>query len=317
MNPRKSVKLTKYKIPTKIAVIYGGTSEEKEICTMEGERVIKLLSEKGHKIYPIKINGTRKFIQLLEKAPKYAILCLTEDLGIQWILDMFEIKYNGSGPLATMLSMDKVLVKMILENSDILTPKFQVLNNLNKPKKIEIKLNFPLVVKPSRSGSSHGLSLVTEKKDLTKAIRKAAKDDSQILIEEFVKGTEVTIVCLGKRILGIVELDKKGEPIYDYVTKLKGHISYVEPARISIKATEDIQTTIPKLVNLFSLRNLFRVDAIVQGTKVFILEINTLPFLANGGEPFEAVRNKGLDIYDFLKEVIYEFSTYKKIRPLE
>lgn len=317
MSSNKITKALKQKIPKNMTVIYGGISEEKNICIMEGERIIKLLSQKGHKIYPIKIDGSNKFIKLLEKAPKCAILCLTEDLGIQWILDLYKIKYNGSGPLATMLSMDKVLVKIILEKSDILTPKFQILNSSEVTGQIKGDLDYPLIVKPNRGGSSHGLSLVKSKINLEKSLEKAFKDDSQILIEEFIEGVEITIVCLGKKTLGIVELNKNGKPVYDYLTKFKGHISYVEPARIPTKATEYIHTTIPKLVDLLSLRNLFRVDAIVHGTKVYILEINTLPFLADGGEPFEAVRNEGIDIYEFLGDVIYDFTIYKKSRPLE
>ena len=314
---KKIVKSPFDKIPKEIAVIYGGVSSEKEINTMEGERVIKLLSEKKHKVYPVKIDRSFRFIRLLSKLPKQAILCLTEDLGIQWLLDAYGIKYNGSGPLATMLSLDKILVKKILNSYDILTPKFQVITSTNKAKHFKNKFKFPFVVKPSRCGSSHGLSLAKSKKHLHRAFRKAFKDDSHILIEEFIAGTEITIVCVGKKILGIVELDKEGKLIYDYQTKLKGHIGYREPAKISPKATYEIREWIPKLVDIFNLRNLFRVDCIVKRNKVYILEINTLPFLAYGGEPYEAVRNKGKSIYNLLEEIVYDFLTYEKSRPIE
>lgn len=303
------VNIKKYKIPKEIAVIYGGVSEEKEICTMEGELVIKLLLEKGHKVYPIRIDKSTNFVKLLEKSPKYAILCLSEDLGIQWILDIYGIKYNGSGPLATMLSLDKILVKKILEHSCILTPKFQILTKSNESENLNIK--FPLVVKPSRGGCSCGLSLVKERRSFGKALKKAFRYDTRILIEEFIDGIEITIVCLGKRILGIVEIDKASKPIYDYQTKLKGYISYKEPARISLSSIGYIHSVVPQLIDIFNLRNLFRVDAIVKGNKVFILEINTLPFLAEGGEPYEAVKNKGLNLYDLLEEIVYDFSKHK------
>ena len=100
--------------------------------------------------------------------------------------------------------------------------------------------------------------------------------------------------------------------IYDYQTKFKGHIKYNEPANISFKASLYIQKLIPKLVEIFGLRNLFRVDAIINKAKVFVLEINTLPFLAQGGEPYEAVKNKGLSMYDFIKLVVYDFMTYER-----
>ena len=98
---------------------------------------------------------------------------------------------------------------------------------------------------------------------------------------------------------------------------MKGHIDYREPVKISSKAAFKIREWVPKLVDIFNLRNLFRVDCIVKGNKVYILEINTLPFLAHGGEPYEAVKNKGGSVYDLLGEIVYDFLTYEKRRSIE
>lgn len=310
-------KKNNFRIPKNIAVIYGGVSAETDICSMEGERIIELLYKYKHTVYPIKIDKDTNYFTLLQNSPKCAILCLSEDVGIQWVLEQYEIKYNGSGSFATMLSLDKILVKQILINSTISTPPFQILNNSSSSQKTKIELDYPLVVKPARSGSSHGISLVKRQDQIQSAIQEAIKDDNQILIEEFIPGIEITIVCLGNRILGIIELDKKGDLMYDYDTKLKGHISYIEPARISIQSRKYIYNTIPKLVDIFSIRNLFRVDAIVKDNTVYILEINTLPFLAEGGEPYEAVKSKGWTMYDLLTEVVYDFTVHKKLRPLD
>lgn len=303
-------------IPKELAVIYGGISGEKAICELEGKLMIEFLKKNGHTIYPIKIDGTTNFFKRLTRSPKFAVLCLTEDLGIQWVLDMYGIFYQGSGPFTTMLSLDKILVKRIVSSLGFLTPKFQILNKSEKIKESGIRSGYPLVVKPSRSGSSHGLSFVTESYQLLPAFKKAFKDDTQIIVEEFIEGTEITIVGLTDKILGIVELDKKIS-VYNYNTKLRGHVDCIEPARISEKATQNIHTMVKHLVKTFGLRNIYRIDAIVRNDEVYFLEVNTLPFLAEGSECYEAVKNKGVSMYNFLKMVFKDALANKKKRVLD
>lgn len=277
--------------------------------------MMELLSKKGHEVFPIEIDGSLKFLSLLKRAPKYAILCLTEDIGIQWILDLYGIKYNGSGPLATMLSLDKVLIKTLVKSLGINTPGFITIKKGQSTKKLIEKLKFPLVVKPARSGSSHGISLVENTQDLKNALKKAFLYDTSVLLEEFIKGTEITIVCLDNKILGIVEI-RKEKPLYDYETKLEGFVQYIEPPEISKAVENYITKMVPGLIDLLELKNLFRIDAIVKGGKLYFLEINTLPFLAEGGEPLEAVKNKGFDEYRLIAKVIESFTVKNKKRLL-
>lgn len=313
----KSVKRQrKRSIPKKIAVVYGGVSGEKDICNLEGELMIKFLKKHGHSVYPIKIDETNLFLKRLKKSPKFAILCLTEDLGIQWVLDLYGIKYNGSGPFSTTLSLDKTIVKQLVGDLGVKTPAFQEITKEDKPNISRKKLTFPIVVKPSRCGSSHGISLVKSKSELRVALNKAFKDDSRVILEQFVKGIEVTIACLGRKILGVVEIDKGRESIYSYETKLHGQIRCYEPARISKQAFKSINEMAEKVIAAMDVRNLYRIDAIVKGDEVFFLEINTLPFMAEGGEPFEAVKNKGWDMYDFIREVVTEAINHKQERVL-
>lgn len=304
-------------IPRKLAVIYGGVSEEKDICNLEGKLMIKFFEKYGHSVYPIKIDKTNSFFKRLEKSPKFAILCLTEDLGIQWVLDLYGIKYNGSGPFSTTLSLDKTIVKQLISDVGIKTPAFQeIIKGEGIDNILWKNLVFPLVVKPSRCGSSHGISLVRSKVELQNALEKAFKDDSRVVLEQFIKGVEITVVCLGQTILGVVEIDKGKALIYNYETKLNGQVQCYEPARISKSAFKSVDEMIKKVIAVLGVRNLFRVDAIVKGDDVFFLEINTLPFMAEGGEPIEAVKNKGWNMYDFIEEVVIDALNYKPKRVL-
>lgn len=303
-------------IPKKISVFYGGVSGEKAICELEGKSMIEFLKKNGHEVYPIHVDKTMSFLNKLDKVPKCAILCLTEDLGIQWILDRHGIFYQGSGPLTTMLSMDKVLVKRIIESLGFSTAKDRIIR-ISDPLDISnISLNYPLIVKPVRSGSSHGLSFVSNEEELRLAIQKAFKDDSQILIEEFIKGIEVTIVGLGEEIVGVVELDKK-KSVYSYARKLRGHVEAIEPARIVPEALAQIKKLVKEAVRTLGLRNIYRIDAIVKGGEVYFLEVNTLPYIAEGSECYEAVRNKGLTMYVFLCKIVSDFLQAKNKRVLD
>lgn len=297
-----------FRIPEYIAVIYGGTSAEKEISTKEGERTMKLLRLHGHNVYPVCIDDTADWLQRLRGAPRHAILCVSEDVGIQWVLKTFEIRHNGSGPLATILSFDKLLTKMLFTQAGIPTPRWQSFQRGDVIVPDAITVGYPIVVKPMRGGSSHGLSVVDESNQLNDAATLACLDDSRVLVEEFVDGTEITVVCIGARILGIVEL-LKDTRVYTYATKLEGHIEYREPAQIETAARRHIEVIVQKVVDVFGVRNLWRLDAIVVKHTPFVLEINTLPFLAEGGEPYEAVRNKGWGLYDLMREITYDFCT--------
>lgn len=305
-----------FRIPEHIAVMYGGTSAETEISTKEGERTMKLLRLHGHTVYPVRVDDTAKWLQRLRGAPRHAILCVSEDVGIQWVLGAFDIRHNGSGPLATMLSFDKLLTKMLLAQAGVPTPRWQSFRRGDVTVPDVITVGYPLVVKPVRGGSSHGLSVVDGPNQLEDAATLAFLDDSQILVEEFVEGTEITVVCLGTRVLGIVELLKNAR-VYTYATKLEGHIEYREPARIEIAARRHIEAIVRQVIDIFGVRNLWRLDAVVMKNTPFVLEINTLPFLAEGGEPYEAVRNKGWGMYDLMREIIYDFCTNEPPRLLE
>lgn len=297
-----------FKIPLDIAVVYGGMSEEKEISTKEGERTMKLLRLYGHNVYPIFIDDTDRWLKRLQKAPRYAILCVTEDVGIQWMLHAFKIQYNGSGPLATMLSFDKVLTKVLFDQAGVPTPRWQSFGLEDSLIPNAITIDYPMIVKPVRGGSSHGMSVIDRPNQLHDAAKLAFLDDSKILLEEFIDGTEITVVCIGARILGVVEL-VKDDRIYTYATKLEGHIGYREPAEIETAARRQIEVIVQKVIDVFGLRSLWRLDAIVTKQTPFVLEINTLPFLAEGGEPYEAVRNKGWKLYDLMREIVYDFCT--------
>lgn len=298
------------KIPHRIAVIYGGLGPEAEICTIEGKRIIKLLVDNHHDVFEVLVSKKSNFLDLLKGAPKQAILCLTEDISIQWVLDYYGIRYNGSGSIATSVSLDKALLKDIFFANKISTAAYKVINfsdiKTTTPSKLH-KLNYPLVVKPARSGTSSGLSLVETEKELKKALKAASQVDEKLVLEEYISGTEVTVVGLGKEILGIVELDKGANKLYDYETKVHGHVKLIASARISAKAATKLVDTAKRIASLVDVKNLFRIDVIVKDDIPYILELNTLPFLAEGGEPYEAVKGKGMSVYEYLGLIVNDF----------
>lgn len=224
-----------------------------------------------------------------------------EDGTIQGVFELLKIPYVGCGVLASSVGMDKVYTKIIFDKAGINQTKYiyvrkyddkyiyvdekfnEELLNLEDISKIIIKkLKFPMFVKPSNSGSSVGISKVTNEKELEKAIKEASEFDRKILIEEGINGREVECAVLGNEdvISSCVGEIKAADEFYSYDAKYNNQESKtVIPADISKEKSEEIQKLAIKAFKSIDGKGLSRVDFFVEnGTeKVYINEINTLP----------------------------------------
>lgn len=258
----------------KIAVLMGGKSSEREVSMSSGKEVLANIDRKKYFVTPIEIplKGNGWVDKLLKIKPDVVFIALHGDLGedgaMQGMLEEFGIPYTGCGVLASALGMDKILFKRIMRQEKILIPKDVV--------------NAPCFVKPGNQGSSVGASLVLVKKDLNKAIKLAKKYSENILIEEYVKGVELTCGVLGNRdleALPVVEIIPKGK-YFDYNSKYKkGGSEEIVPARISKPLTKKVQELAIKVYKTVGARGFARIDFILKNNKLFVLEINTIPGL--------------------------------------
>jgi D-alanine-D-alanine ligase len=205
-----------------------------------------------------------------------------EDGTVQGMLELAGIPYTGAGVLASSLGMNKIMFKKVMEKEGIPIPDYLVFEEKDSQKKILKKFKFPLVVKPGDQGSSVGVSLVHDKKELGPALKLAFEYSQKILIEKYIKGTEVSCGVLGNeepQALPVIEIIPKRE-FFDYQAKYdETQCDEIVPARISKKLTKRVQGLAIQVFQAIDCQGFGRVDMIISRGKPYVLEINTIPGL--------------------------------------
>lgn len=298
----------------KICVLMGGESAEREVSLASGLAIVRALRERGHSVGAV--DTTRGLIpesqehELLPEgvhaAPPenidqplgpvelasidalrradVAFLALHGGIGengsLQAVLELLRIPYTGSGPLGSAIAMDKDVTKRLLRDAEIPTLPWRVVRAPDfayDQDTIEDFVGFPCIVKPSRQGSSVGLSVVNEPEELPAAVREASRYDSEVMIERYAKGRELTVGILGDHALPPVEIrPRKG--LYDYEAKYTpGMTEYLCPAPLDEEVTAQMQTYALRAFRVLKLRGYGRVDFILSRERLFCLEANTLP----------------------------------------
>jgi D-alanine-D-alanine ligase len=236
-----------------------------------------------------------------------------EDGTIQGMLELLGIPYTGSGVLASALAMDKIMCKRVLKSAGVPVPESVDLFRHSELSKTDIislteSFGFPLMVKPSRQGSTIGMSKVESAGDLAHAVEEAFKYDSQVLIEQFVTGTEITVGLLGNSdpvALPIVEIvPAKG--FYDYEAKYTpGATEEIVPARISEKAAEKARKLALMSHTALGCSGMSRVDMIVtEEGDIVVLEVNTIPGMTPTSLLPTAAKAAGIEFPELLDKLI-------------
>jgi len=205
-----------------------------------------------------------------------------EDGTVQGMLELAGIPYTGAGVLASSLGMNKIMFKKVMAQEGIPLPDYLVLEKNDSQKKILNKFRFPLVVKPSDQGSSVGVSLVRHRRELGPALELAFEYSPKILIEEYLKGTEVSCGVLGNEepvALPVIEIIPKTE-FFDYQAKYdETQCDEIVPARLSKRLTKRVQELAVQVFKAIECYGFGRIDMIITQGKPYVLEINTIPGL--------------------------------------
>ena len=289
------------------ALIQGGLGAEKEISLTSGRAAAKALKELN---IPFKTlladhNLPKKLLAL---KPKRAFIALHgkygEDGLVQALLEYLKIPYTGSGVMASAVSMDKVFFKQYMVQHKIPTPPFQMIDRQKKNQQ-KIKIPLPLVIKPSREGSSLGVSICRKKEDIPPALKKAGRRDHQIIIEPYIKGMETAFSFLDGKVLTPVEIKpKKG--FYDYKNKYsRGATEYILPARLPKSTIKKCKNITLKAVKLLNIHSYARADFIIQeDRKPFLLEINTLPGLTKLSLFPKSAEHDGISFNKLIQKIL-------------
>ncbi len=301
----------------KIALLYGGISSEREISIKSGKAVEKAFKELGlnYKVFD-PINRDSFISDLVMFNPDIAFIALHgkggEDGTIQGLLEFLGIPYTGSGIKASAIAMDKSLTKTILKANGIPVPNGFVLENINDIKDIG-NLNFPIVVKANSEGSSVGVFIVENPYEMEKRVKDCFKLDKKVIIEEFVKGRELTVSILNGKPLEIVEIQVE-DGFYDYENKyITGKTRYICPAEIDKHIYKELQNLSLKAYNLIECKGAARVDIILDNdSNPYILEINTIPGLTEHSLLPKAAKAADISFNNLILEMVWGVLNEKK-----
>lgn len=275
----------------KIAVLYGGVSKEREVSISSSKGIIEALKQNGHEVVAIDFNP-KKLNEIIDLKVDLVYIGLHgkygEDGSIQGLLDMLDIPFVGSGVLGSALAMDKFKAKQLFDTVAIPTAKGQRFK-IDKTTELTVivteihqTFTFPFVIKPNREGSTLGLTIVTEASETAVAIENAMQSDPYILVEQFIKGRELTVPVMGKMneesSLPIIEIIPKYE-LYDFEAKYAEDGSeHIIPALLDPALTKQIQDYAVLAHQILGCETYSRADFILTEDNIpYILEVNTLP----------------------------------------
>lgn len=269
----------------KIGVIFGGLSSEREISLKSGQAVFNALIKEGLNVEEIDLRSEAP--EDVEKIISgygidLAFIAMHgrfgEDGKLQSILEKMDIAYVGSDSLASAIAMDKIVSRRIFQENNIPIPKFIVLNRHNEYDFPQKDISFPFVVKPQSQGSSIGISFVNHKDQIDRALKLAFRFDDNAIIEEYIKGKEITVGILDNRALEPIEILPKNQ-FFDYQAKYtKGLTEYILPAPIDSDLKDKVKYLSLKAHKVLGCRHFSRVDLLLdQNNQPFILEVNTIP----------------------------------------
>ncbi|MFH1692618.1 MAG: D-alanine--D-alanine ligase [Candidatus Omnitrophota bacterium] len=269
-----------------IGIMMGGCSCERAVSLKSGSAVARVLETAGYRVALLDIRReTEQEVEAFIRQHHIDVVFIAmhggfgEDGRLQRILDKLEVSYTGSSSQASRIAMDKLASRVIFEGANLSVPKYIKLDRKDKVPAVD-GLQYPLVVKPSGQGSSIGISFVDSAAGVQKAVGEAFGFDDIVLIEEFIRGREITVAILDGQPLPVVEIIPKSG-FFDYRSKYEqGLTNYVSPAFLSKGLTEQIQTCALDAYHALGCRHFARVDMIVRsGYAPFILEVNTIPGL--------------------------------------
>ena len=270
----------------KIGVLEGGISGEREISLISGKEAYLALRRKGLNAEEIDINTSdARVIKniLLSRSIDVAFIALHGEFGedgkIQQILDGLNIPYTGSDALASKRAMDKIISKEMFVNNGIPTAGYFVLNR-NDP--IPEPKELPKVVKPYYSGSSIGVFVVYDRRDWEKSILESFKINTKVIIEDYIRGRELTVGILDQKPLSVVEIIPK-YGYYDFTAKYSdGMVEFRAPALLSGNDYDAVMEVSRRAHIILGCRHFSRVDIRMDGNGVpFVLEVNSIPGLTS------------------------------------
>lgn len=269
----------------KIAVLLGGSSAEREVSLNSGNAVLTALRNLGYDAHPIdpqqvavanlKQMGFDRAFNILHGRGG-------EDGIVQGVLESIGLPYTGCGVMTSALTMDKMRTKMLWKAFGLPISEMEIVTKTNRAtfdaQQVVERLGLPLMVKPSREGSSVGLTKVKKAEELNTAVDYALQFDETILIEEWLDGDEMTVPVLDDQVLPAVKIIPEGE-FYDYEAKyVSDNTQYVCPAPMSEQREQELKKLVKQAYDVVGCQGWSRIDVMTDSQGNFrLVEVNTTP----------------------------------------
>jgi D-alanine-D-alanine ligase len=312
-----------------VGIFCGGFSSEWEISLKSAQTIqdnfpkefitIKIVVDKdnwtariGEESFPFDLNSMTFNNGKLTKID-LGIVYIHGDPGengkIQALLEIKNIPYLNSGPLASALSFDKWYCNQFLKGFGISVAKSLFLRSIDQVSSDNIisELGLPVFVKPSDSGSSYGISKVKSVEEMLPALKKAFNEGRTVVVESFLDGIEVTCGVYRRKngvyALPLTEIASENE-FFDYEAKYLGKSQEITPARVTDEIKAEVQKQAKYIYELLQLKSIARIDFMIVNEKPHVIEVNTTPGFSSASIVPQMIKCDGGNIHDFWKEIV-------------
>jgi len=295
----------------RVAVIMGGCSAERSVSLKSGEAVLQALLSAG--IDAFKLDYQDDIKQLENTKFSRAFLALHgrggEDGVIQAVLESLGKPYTGSGVMGSAIAMDKMRTKYLWLGMNLPTPPFGYVDSTTSPLTSQLVslMDFPLAVKPAREGSSIGVFKVKNQSQLDAAIESALALDQQVLLEQWIEGSEYTVGILGDKALPVIGL-KTDHIFYDYDAKYESSdTEYLLPSGLSADEEKSLSSMCLQAFKALGCEGWGRVD-VMRDTdgRFWLLEVNTIPGMTDHSLVPMAAEHHGLDMSGLVAQILLQ-----------
>ncbi len=318
-----------------IAIVCGGDSSEHDVSLRSAQGLYSWFDKERYNVYIVDVKGQDWHVELpggitakidrndfsfvedgKAKLFDYAYITIHGTPGenglLQGYFDLVDIPYSTSGVLVEAMTFDKFVLNQYLRGYGVAVADSMLIRrgyeHLVSEDEIERRIGMPCFVKPATDGSSFGVSKVKDKDQLAPALRKAMLESDEIMVEQYLEGTEITIGCYKTNkkevLLPITEVVTKNE-FFDYDAKYNGQVEEITPARISEDWARRVREITSHIYDILHCNGIIRIDYIISKEgKIRMLEVNTTPGMTPTSFIPQQVKAAGLTMTDVLTDIV-------------
>ena len=318
-----------------IAIVCGGDSSEHDVSLRSAQGLYSFFDKERYNVYIVDVKGVDWRVELpggvttridrndfsfvedgKAKLFDYAYITIHGTPGenglLQGYFDLIRLPYSTSGVLVEAMTFDKFVLNQYLRSYGVSVADSLLIRKgyeqIVSDEEIEERIGMPCFVKPASDGSSFGVSKVKNKDQLAPAIRKAMMESPEVMVEQFLEGTEISIGCYKTKkksvVLPATEVVTTNE-FFDYDAKYNGQVQELTPARLSDDVTERVRQITSHIYDILHCNGIIRIDYIISKEgKISMLEVNTTPGMTATSFIPQQVRAAGLNMTDVLTEIV-------------